>query len=243
MADAQGEAEAEAEGVPAAAGVVFSDAGTVLSDAGVVFSAAGTVFSTVFSIVTVRAGGLLGAACSPSPLPMRPKMYPKNSPKSSPTASVSKNALAGPDTPLAGLPRLLPIILSPPVVSSVLLSGSPEPPNPGVAPPCTSYTPYGPGPQGGWDHKRVAAFRWVLPVSYVKARVARSSAYIRTATQDRQAWKNRPLILGGGMKGERLNLSPLYFWGSPERIPQMSDLWRGKKEQTRRPPPKLRRDY
>src|SRR5215204_4893735 len=63
--DDQGEAEAEAEGVPVA----------VVSRA--VFSGAATVFWTVFSTVTVRAGGAGGAAPSRLPPPMRPRKNPK----------------------------------------------------------------------------------------------------------------------------------------------------------------------
>ena len=82
--------------------------------AGAVFSVAGTVLSgarTVFSTVTVRAGGAGGAASSRLPL-MRPRRNPTSSPKSSPTASVSRNALAGPAVLLTGLTLLLPIVLS-----------------------------------------------------------------------------------------------------------------------------------
>ena len=86
---------------------VFSGAGTVFSGAGTVLSGTRTVFSTV----TVRAGGAGGAASSRLP-PMRPRRNPTSSPKSSPTASVSKNALAGPDVLLAGPTLLLPIVLS-----------------------------------------------------------------------------------------------------------------------------------
>jgi hypothetical protein len=93
--------------VAVVAEAVFSGAGTVFSCAGTVLSGTRTVFSTV----TVRAGGADGAASSRLP-PMRPRRNPTSSPKSSPTASVSKNALAGPDVLLAGPTLLLPIVLS-----------------------------------------------------------------------------------------------------------------------------------
>jgi hypothetical protein len=66
-----------------------------------VFSGVRTVFWTVFSTVTVRAGGAGGVAPSLAPPPMRPRKNPNSSPKSSPTASVSTNALAGPGLLLA----------------------------------------------------------------------------------------------------------------------------------------------
>ena len=66
--------------------------------AGVLF--AGAPFSgarTVFSTITLRAGGTGGEACSPLLPPMMyPRKNPTSSPRSSPTASVIRNALAGP---------------------------------------------------------------------------------------------------------------------------------------------------
>jgi len=80
---------------------------------------AGTLFSgarTVFSIITVRAGGTGWEFCSPLlPPMMSPRKNPKSSPKSNPTASVIRNALAGPGFLLLGvlMTLLLPIVLFP----------------------------------------------------------------------------------------------------------------------------------
>jgi len=92
----QGEAEAEGVAVAVVSGALFSGA------------------RTVFSSVTVRAGGTGGAAPPRSPPTMRPRKNPKSSPKSSPTASVRRNALAGPGLLLAvRMSLLLPMVLFP----------------------------------------------------------------------------------------------------------------------------------
>ena len=86
--------------------------------AGVLF--AGALFSgarTVFSTITLRAGGTGGEACSPLlPPMMRPRKNPTSSPTSSPTASVIRNALAGPGLLLLLaelMTLLLPMVLFP----------------------------------------------------------------------------------------------------------------------------------
>ena len=73
------------------------------------------VFSTVFSTVTVRAGGAGGVALSLAPSPMRPRNNPNSSPRRSPTVSVSTNALAGPGLLLLAvrMSLLLPMVLFP----------------------------------------------------------------------------------------------------------------------------------
>src|SRR5215212_1316436 len=110
--DDHGEAVAEAEAEAVVAGTAFSGPRTVFS---IVFSGP----RTVSSILTVRAGGVGGAACSRPP-PMRPRKNPRSSPTSSPTASVSTNALAGPALLLlAGPVLLLPMTPSCPFPRSV----------------------------------------------------------------------------------------------------------------------------
>jgi|SRR5215216_1142845 len=94
---------------------------------------AGTVFSTVFLTVTVRAGGVGGAACSRLPLPMRPRKNPKSSPRSSPQRALARMPWPALMSYLLG--RLFsPHSAVPSPVSLSLLVGSSEPLKP-VPPP------------------------------------------------------------------------------------------------------------
>jgi hypothetical protein len=141
----QGEAEAEDEVEDVAAAVLL----------GALFSGVRMVFSTV----TVRAGGAGGVAPSLAPPLMRPRKNPNSTPRRSPTASVSTNALAGPDLLLAvRMSLLLPMVLFPHRLSVSPHSG------PSVRSPrksmsylrairCASWTPHAPA---SYEHDAIA---------------------------------------------------------------------------------------